>query len=400
MNRDGSGLRRVTNSPAIDVTPTWSPTGQQIAFVSDRTGPPQIYVVNIDGTGLKKITNETACDRPTWSPAPFNEIAYTSQSGGGHDIRVYEFATGQTRTITDGTGSNESPAFSPNGRHIAFSSDRSGPRAGLRHRPRRQEPSADHEDRTESVSELVAIERHPTTRMSASDEKRESMKSRRVSAVVVAIALAPASARVPRRSRRWPGPCPRRRPPVTRSRPPPPAPPEPVRETPMPPEPLASDPLTATDIDLINKNSPFQPVFFALRQRRGRCGRAESPEHERRDSAKVSDVGDHDRRARRRARHGRVQPRARRAPRGGRAHLPRLARHPGRSAEDRELRQGVPVRSRPRRVGVGEEPPRALRRDVEVGPRFRTPSLNRWISAGPESDDESRTTDCVGFLER
>ena len=126
MNRDGSGMRRVTNSPAIDVTPTWSPTGQQIAFVSDRTGHPQIYVVNIDGTGLNKITNEIACDRPTWSPAPFNEIAYTSQSGGGHDIRVYEFATGQTRTITDGTGSNESPAFSPNGRHIAFSSDRMG----------------------------------------------------------------------------------------------------------------------------------------------------------------------------------------------------------------------------------------------------------------------------------
>jgi TolB protein len=126
VNRDGSGLHRVTNNPAIDVTPTWSPTGQQIAFVSDRTGKPQIYVVNIDGTGLKSITNETACDRPTWSREPFNEIAYTSQSGAGHDIRVYEFATGQFRTITDGIGSNESPAFSPNGRHIAFSSDRNG----------------------------------------------------------------------------------------------------------------------------------------------------------------------------------------------------------------------------------------------------------------------------------
>ncbi len=33
MNRDGSGLRRLTNNPAIDVTPTWSPTGNQIAFV-------------------------------------------------------------------------------------------------------------------------------------------------------------------------------------------------------------------------------------------------------------------------------------------------------------------------------------------------------------------------------
>ena len=126
VNRDGSGLRRVTTSPSVDVTPTWSPSGQQIAFVSDRTGRPQIYVVNIDGTGLTKITNETHCDRPTWSPAPFNEIAYVSQLGGGNDIRIYSFATGESKTITDGNGSNESPAFSPNGRHVAFSSDRTG----------------------------------------------------------------------------------------------------------------------------------------------------------------------------------------------------------------------------------------------------------------------------------
>ena len=43
-NRDGSNVRRLTNNPAIDTTPTWSPTGTQIAFTSDRTGTPQIYV--------------------------------------------------------------------------------------------------------------------------------------------------------------------------------------------------------------------------------------------------------------------------------------------------------------------------------------------------------------------
>jgi TolB protein len=126
VNRDGTGLRRLTNSPSVEVTPTWSPTGNQLAFVSDRTGSPQIYIINVDGTDLKRITSETHCDRPTWSPAPFNEIAYTSQAGGGNDIRVYEFASGASRTITDSIGSNESPAFSPNGRHIAFSSDRTG----------------------------------------------------------------------------------------------------------------------------------------------------------------------------------------------------------------------------------------------------------------------------------
>jgi TolB protein len=124
VNRDGSGLRRVTNHPAIDATPTWSPAGTQIAFTSDRGGNPQVYIVNVDGTGLNKITSESHCDRATWGP--LNEIAYASRSGGGFDIKVFEIATRTVRTITDGIGSNESPAFAPNGRHLAFVSDRSG----------------------------------------------------------------------------------------------------------------------------------------------------------------------------------------------------------------------------------------------------------------------------------
>ena len=126
VNRDGSGMRRLTNHPAIDVTPTWSPTGTQIAFTSDRTGSPQIWVMNADGSELNKITNESWCDRPTWSVPPNNEIAYAAKTGAGFDIRIFDFATRATRTITDGIGSNESPAFSPNGRHVAFTSTRAG----------------------------------------------------------------------------------------------------------------------------------------------------------------------------------------------------------------------------------------------------------------------------------
>jgi peptidoglycan-associated lipoprotein len=90
------------------------------------------------------------------------------------------------------------------------------------------------------------------------------MNSRRVSAVLVAIVLVAGISA-----------CAKKKPPVAKPIPPPPgatdttggrppAPPEPVRETPVPPEPLASDPLNATDIDLINKNSPFQPIFYRL----------------------------------------------------------------------------------------------------------------------------------------
>ncbi len=119
MNRDGSGLRRMTNNPSIDVTPTWSPNGNQIAWVSDRTGSPKIYVMNADGTGQRLLISDY-CDRPTWSTEPFNEIAYAARTGPGYDIKIYDFASGETHKITDGIGSNESPAFSPNGRHLAF----------------------------------------------------------------------------------------------------------------------------------------------------------------------------------------------------------------------------------------------------------------------------------------
>jgi len=124
VNVDGTNLRRLTNHPMIDTSPTWSPNGRQVAFVSDRTGSPQVYVVGADGTGLRRLTYETYCDRPTWSPAPYNEIAYSSRTGPGHDIKVLDLATNEVRQLTFGLGSNESPSYSPNGRHVAFTSTR------------------------------------------------------------------------------------------------------------------------------------------------------------------------------------------------------------------------------------------------------------------------------------
>ena len=89
-----------------------------------------LNVWRVDAQGLEqpvKLTNESHVDRPTWSPPPLNEIAYTARTGGaGYDIKVLDVATGAVRAITDGRGSNESPAFSPTGRHIAFTTTRWG----------------------------------------------------------------------------------------------------------------------------------------------------------------------------------------------------------------------------------------------------------------------------------
>jgi TolB protein len=112
----------------VNTTPTWSPSGNQIAFVSDRTGNPQIYVVNADGAGAPQriSTSESYADKPSWSPPPYNEIAYAAKTGPGNDIKIVDMATRQVRQITFGEGTNESPAWAPNGRHFAFMSTRSG----------------------------------------------------------------------------------------------------------------------------------------------------------------------------------------------------------------------------------------------------------------------------------
>jgi TolB protein len=128
MNVDGSGVRRLTNHRAIDTTPTWSPSSTHIAFVSERSGSPNIW--RVDALGLEqpvKLTSESHVDRPTWSPPPLNQIAYTSRTGGaGFDIKILDVATGAVRAVTTGDGSNESPAFSPTGRHVAFTTTRWG----------------------------------------------------------------------------------------------------------------------------------------------------------------------------------------------------------------------------------------------------------------------------------
>ena len=157
-NRDGSNVRRLTNHPANDITPTWSPTGTQIAFTSNRRGEPQIWVMSAtDGLGLTQLTSESYADRPTWSPGPFNEIAYAARTGPGQDIRVIDVATRQVRQLTFGEGTNESPAFAPNGRHLAFSSTRSGKTQIFTHRARRQGSATGHADREQLSAGLVEV---------------------------------------------------------------------------------------------------------------------------------------------------------------------------------------------------------------------------------------------------
>jgi TolB protein len=126
-NLDGSGLRRLTKtSKSVNISPRWNPqTGREIAFISDRGGSPQVYVMDASGANQRPlIARGGHADSPSWSPDG-RYIAFTYGGAGSYQIFVADVASGQLLQLTS-EGRNESPTWSPDSRHLAFQSNRGG----------------------------------------------------------------------------------------------------------------------------------------------------------------------------------------------------------------------------------------------------------------------------------
>jgi TolB protein len=117
MNPEGSGVRRLTSSPAIDTEPRYSPDGRWIYFTSDRGGTPQIYRMPAGGGEPQRVTFEGSYNvSPRISPDG-SKIAYITRNSGRFQVALLDLTNQQVQVITD-SERDESPSFAPNGRMI------------------------------------------------------------------------------------------------------------------------------------------------------------------------------------------------------------------------------------------------------------------------------------------
>ncbi|HWX56318.1 MAG TPA: Tol-Pal system beta propeller repeat protein TolB [Verrucomicrobiae bacterium] len=132
VDAGGRGLKRLTAVKGPDVAPVFNPkTNGQIAWVSGRSGLPQIYIMDSDGSNVQKITDQGYAVSPAWSPnGLLLAFAWTRHYGPGlpgkQDIYIMDIASRQFVQLTHDAGTNDFPSWSPDGRHIIFQSTRAG----------------------------------------------------------------------------------------------------------------------------------------------------------------------------------------------------------------------------------------------------------------------------------
>jgi TolB protein len=126
---DGANYRRLTNEWTLDGAPSWSPMGERIAFTSARAGATELFLMKRDGSGAKKLTSfGLTVQQPDWSPVEEKVVFAVRENERSSDLWILDVQSGELTQLTNNPGVDSEPTYSPNGRWIAFVSDRSGHR--------------------------------------------------------------------------------------------------------------------------------------------------------------------------------------------------------------------------------------------------------------------------------
>jgi hypothetical protein len=128
IDNDGGNLVNLTQHDAKDHSPAWSPDGERIAFASVRDSLYwELYVMRPDGSDVRRLTWwEDASDlSPSWSPDG-TRLVFASKRDGNWEIYIMDREGGNLTRLTDHEADDTNPAWSPDGSRIAFASTRDG----------------------------------------------------------------------------------------------------------------------------------------------------------------------------------------------------------------------------------------------------------------------------------
>jgi TolB protein len=126
VNADGTGLRRLTTLPAADLQATWAPDGSKLAFTSNRGGHYSIYVMDANGENVIDLSQGSDDFLPAWSPDG-SKIAFVRNEGRietGWEIFIMDADGGNQVNLTKNPDLAAAPEWSPDGTRLLFESDR------------------------------------------------------------------------------------------------------------------------------------------------------------------------------------------------------------------------------------------------------------------------------------
>lgn len=126
MDQDGANLQMLTDGADLVLTPRFSPSRQEITYMSFESGQPRVYLLQLE-TGQRELVGNFP--GMTFSPrfsSDGQKIIMSLQEGGNANIYTMDLRTRQTTRLTNSAAIDTSPSYSPDGRQIVFESDRGG----------------------------------------------------------------------------------------------------------------------------------------------------------------------------------------------------------------------------------------------------------------------------------
>jgi TolB protein len=126
MDQDGAGVRYLTRGDDLVLTPRFSPSTQEITYMSFGQGEPRVYLLNIETAQREIVGNFPGMSfAPRFSPDG-QRVIMSLQQGGNSNLFVMDLRSKATTRLTDTPAIDTSPSYSPDGTRICFESDRGG----------------------------------------------------------------------------------------------------------------------------------------------------------------------------------------------------------------------------------------------------------------------------------